>query len=105
MVGRDIAKGVFLTVVAALAVALALAVNQVPQPWRGMVIIWLLVGAPLLFFVLRVLKHAAHIKLINARPNAEPRTRTVKEPRTRQSLDNLRIVISDSAGNGRFTIR
>jgi hypothetical protein len=106
MIGQGIAKGAFLTISAALAAALALAVYQVPQPWRSGVIVWLLVGAPLLFFVLRVLRHATQIKLAGARPDAPPRALSPAEPaRPRRRLDNLHIVVSDSAGSGRFTLR
>ena len=62
MMARDMPRGLFLALVAAVAVGLAMAVSQVAQPLRSVVVLWLLVGAPLLAFVLRVLKHAAHMR-------------------------------------------
>ena len=106
MLGRSMGRGLFIGVATMAAVGLALAVYQVPQPLRGAVIIWLLVGAPLLAFVLRVLRHAAQLKAASPRPNPEPRPRVVVKSRQRsQEPQDLRVIVSNSVGSGRYTIR
>jgi hypothetical protein len=105
MNGGGPARGIFLIVTAALAAALAAAVFQVPQPLRSLVIVWLLVGAPVMFFVLRVLKHAAQLKAVSPRESAGPRSAVPRALRERTRPERLRIVVSNSAGSGRYTLR
>lgn len=41
MTSRSIGKGLYLLLVAVLAVAVSWAVWQVPQPWRGVLVLWI----------------------------------------------------------------
>ena len=40
-------RNVFLLSMVGLGTMLALAISQVPQPWRGLLVGWLLLGLPL----------------------------------------------------------
>lgn len=50
----DRAKLLFLGVVAALGVGLVLLIAELPNDWQGVAILWVLIGLPFLFAVLRV---------------------------------------------------
>ena len=93
------------TVIAAVAV---LAVNQLPDNWRLGIVAWLLVGVPLLLVATRVLLRVAHLRAHQERSavaRPEP-ARPTKPPAPKQQYSSsLRVIISDSAGTGRFVIR
>ena len=50
----DRGKLLFLGVVAALAVGLVLLIAELPKDWQSVAILWVLIGLPFLFAVLRV---------------------------------------------------
>jgi len=106
--GHGFAKGAFMTGLAIVAAVVVLAVYQVPQPWRGALVGWLLFMATGGFLALRLAKHLCDYKALqlNARqaprPAASPRrSRRPNYPRT----DSLKVVLSDTVGSGRRIIR
>jgi len=106
--GHSFAKGAFMTALAIVAAVLVLAVYQVPQPWRGALVGWLLFMATGGFLVLRLAKHFCDYKALqlnarqSPRPAAPPRRgRRSSTPR----IDSLKVVLSDNVGSGRRIIR
>lgn len=102
-----LAKGTFLTMLAVVGVILVLGIYQVPQPWRGLLVGWLLFVASAGTFILRLARHHYQYKslqLTTRRPTEKPvikRARKLEPAR----LDSLKVVMSESGGGGRRTIR
>lgn len=59
----DRGKLVFLGVVAALAVGLALLIAELPKDWQSVAILWVLIGLPFLFAVLRLWRGYVQLQL------------------------------------------
>lgn len=108
MINRSLARTLFLIGIVALALMLVLAVYQVPQPWRGILVCWLLFLSTGGAFILRILKHYAQIKTAQAQQAAtHPTNARPQAPRERKpARASLQVVTSDSLrGAGRYTIR
>jgi hypothetical protein len=93
----------FLLWALAAGVMLSLAVYQVPQPWRALLVAWLLVGSSLGALVARLVRHhyayrAEHERRYGARPR--PRAAQPAEPR----FEGLEVVTL-AQGERRYTIR
>ena len=54
---RSAGRGFFLANVAIIGVVLTLAMAQVPQPWRGYLVVWLLLSATAGTIGLRITRH------------------------------------------------
>ena len=54
---RHVARGIFLALLALAAGFLVLAVYQVPQPWRGVLVAWLLFSGTGGLLILRIVRH------------------------------------------------
>ena len=100
------AKGVFLVNMTILAIIVVLAVYQVPQPWRGYVVAWLLFMATAGLFALRVIRHHYAFKSLELqeRGPSAPR-RDERGERRRERPTGLRVVRSATVGNGRTVLR
>jgi len=59
----DRGKLVFLGVVAVLAVGLVLLIAELPKDWQSVAILWVLIGLPFLFAVLRVWRGYVQLQL------------------------------------------
>lgn len=94
-------KGFFFAALGLFGTAIALAVAQVAQPWRGVLVAWLLASVALGNILLRALKHyLAH------RTNAPRETnRPTKRVVPCRGFEGLRVTYSDTAGKGRYIIR
>lgn len=103
-----LAKGAFMTALAIVATVLVLAIYQVPQPWRGILVGWVLFLATAGLFILRLAKHLYDYKALqlNARqlPRRESPSRQHRRP-TNTKVDSLKVVFSDTVGSGRRVIR
>lgn len=95
-------RNTFLLLVAAVGGVLVLAVAQVPQPWRGVLVAWLIFGGSVGYVAVR-LAHSYHV--YRAAPTAghrpTPRPRPEAPPRRPESL---KVVVSRASANGRRTI-
>jgi uncharacterized membrane protein YdbT with pleckstrin-like domain len=105
---HGLAKGAFFTTLAIVALVLVLAIYQVPQPWRGILVGWVLFLTTVGVFVLRLARHFCDYKALqlSARQLArrEPPVRHARRT-SNPRVDSLKVVLSDSAGSGRRTIR
>lgn len=100
-------KGLFLMNLSVVGVILAFGVYQVPQPWRGILVAWLLFLASAGTFVLRLLRHGYKYRKLKlereqkANRGARPMKR---KPKASLSMeDGLRVIRSDGSA-GRHTI-
>jgi hypothetical protein len=105
MTNGSAARGIFLVNLAILGSILAFAVYQVPQPWRGVLVAWLLFLVTIGALALRILKHHYAYKtlqLTTRQPLARART-----PRRRAgtTTPSLKVVRANSLGSGRSVIR
>jgi hypothetical protein len=99
-------RGLFLWGVTVGAGVLAVGVYQVPQPWRGWLIAWLLFSFTLGMLILRFLRHYYQYKMAKlaqqGTQSAAPPARPVQAvPR----VDDLHVVVLDKTKGGRFTLR
>jgi len=103
---RSLARGVFLALLTVVVAFLVLAVYQVPQPWRGALVAWLLFAGTAGLFILRIIRHYYAYKTLQltTRQPARPTPQRARKP-SAVSLDKLNVVLSDSVGSGRHTIR
>lgn len=93
----------FLILIAAIGAVLVLAVAQVPQPWRGILVTWLIVGGSVGYLAVRLTRHY-HTYMVapqvrRPRDTRLPRPQEAPPPRA----ESLKIVVSSTA-NGRRTI-
>jgi len=103
------AKGLFLMNLTVMGVVLALAIYQVPQPWRGILVGWLLFLVSAGVFALQFAKHhyaykslkLTTEKVTNHQSKRPPRRKQRKQPKTEKGL---KVILSDSAGSGRYVI-
>lgn len=103
---RHVARGIFLALLALAAGFLVVAVYQVPQPWRGALVAWLLFSSTGGLLILRIVRHYYAYKTLQLTTKQPPRPAPQRSRKAQTpSLDNLRVVLSDSAGSGRYTIR
>lgn len=95
----------FFAMLALGGVILAVALHQVPQPWRGVLVVWLALAATLGVLAVKVLKHYFAYKAAQASAPQRKPPRPSPEPTRHREFEGLRVVYSDTAGNGRHTIR
>lgn len=97
-------RNTFLLLTAAVGAALVLAVAQVPQPWRGVLVAWLLFGGSVGYVAVR-LAHSYHV--YRATP-ASYRQRSTEARRRPDPVPpraaSLKVVVSHTVANGRRTI-
>ncbi len=101
-------KGLFLMNLSVVGIIVALAVYQVPQPWRGILVAWLLFLAPAGTFVLRLLRHHYQCRKLKMEQDQKGLCRTPRrELRKKHSLDandKLKVIHAEGGGRGRYTI-
>ncbi len=106
--GQGGGKGVFLLALVILAAVLVLTVYQVPQPWRGILVGWLVFVATAGVFALRLLGHYYQYKSLQltTRQSApgDPGPRAGRRPRKGHE-PSLKVVVSNAGGNGRHVLR
>lgn len=94
-------KTLFFVSLAFFGTVVALAVHQVAQPWRGVLVAWLLASVGLGNLLLRALKH-----YLAYRANTPPEARRApKQYAPYRGFEGLRVTYSDAAGKGRYIIR
>jgi hypothetical protein len=101
---RGDARWRFLMLTAAIGVVLVLAVAQVPQPWRGVLVAWLIFGGSVGYLATRLARH--YHAYVAPPPTRQPRrTRARRLPEeTPRRAESLKIIVSNIAANGRRTI-
>jgi hypothetical protein len=105
-VGQSGGRGVFLIGLTVFSAVVTLAAYQVPQPWRGFLIGWLLFVATVGVIAARLIGHYLQWKSIQLQSRQGTAARTaVRSPRTGRTGSRLKVVVSDTLGNGRHTIR
>jgi hypothetical protein len=104
-------KGIFLFGLAIVGAIIVLGVYQVPQPWRGVLVVWLLFMGTGGIFILRVIRHLVAYKSLKLeQATAQGRWRTTRSRRrsvfqSRPRQESLRIVHTRAAGAGRHVVR
>ena len=100
------AKRLFLSSLTVVAVILALSVYQVPQPWRGLLIGWLLLFLTLGSLIMRLVRHYFEYKALKltARGGAAQR-QDPKPRRAAHSPRKLDVISGHSGSAGRLTVR
>lgn len=99
-------KGLFLLSVTALGVILVLAVYQIPQPWRGILVAFLAFMLTFGTFALRVIRHICEYKslqLTTRQPLAQA-GRSRSSTRRRRKRTGLDVISPGSAGGGRRVV-
>lgn len=98
-------RGLFLWGLTVGAGVLAVGVYQVPQPWRGWLIGWLLFMGTLGLLILRFLRHYYQYRMAQLAqrkgPDAEPLVRSAPSV---SRVDDLQVVILDQSKGERFTL-
>lgn len=104
---RSMAKGLFFLNLSVIGVVFVLAVYQVPQPWRGVLVGWLLFLVSAGSFALKLAKHHYEYKslLLTAKQPAQRRPSSRKSRKARRQSDSLKVIMSDAVGSGRHVIR
>jgi hypothetical protein len=103
---QTIAKGAFLVNLTLGGAILALVIYQVPQPWRGALVAWLLFMGTLGILILRFIKHHyAYKSLELSRRPTPPKAARREAARSVRPAGELKVVRSESATGGRFTVR
>ncbi len=95
-------RNTFLLFVAAVGAALVLAVAQVPQPWRGVLVAWLIFGGSVGYVAVR-LAHSYYVYRAAPTASRRPAPRPSAET-ARPRAASLKVVVSRAAANGRRTI-
>ncbi len=106
--GRTSGSWAFFLNTGLIAVLLALAVYQVPQPWRGFLVGLLFIGLLVGFFALQVLRYQQGRRgaMPNKKRSQESRRRLEQRTERRaQRPARLEIVRLDEGSSGRHTIR
>ncbi len=96
-------KGLFLLSVTALGVIVVFAVYQIPQPWRGILVAFLVFMLTFGTFVLRIIRHIYEYKslqLTTRQPLAQA-GRSRSSTRQRRKRAGLNVISPGSAGGGR----
>lgn len=106
--GRTSGAWVFFLNTGLIAVLLALAVYQVPQPWRGFLVGLLFIGLLIGFFALQALRYQQGRRGATPNRKRSQESRRHLEQRTErraQRAARLEIVRLDEGSSGRHTIR
>ena len=91
MSGTGAASTFFLSL-SVLATVVALAVHQVPQPWRGVLVGWLLFLSTIGSLALRVVRHHYEFRALQQqREKATPRRETRRSRRPRRRTHALKV--------------
>lgn len=105
---RGLARGAFLTILGLLATVLVLAVREIPQPWRGVIVGWLLLMGSLGLLVLRFVTHYLRYKSLQltTRQPARPAPPVRRVPPAQSApVGELKVISSNEGSQGRHTIR
>lgn len=102
-------KGLFLMNLSIVGAILALAVYQVPQPWRGILVAWLLFLTPAGMFALRLLRHHYECKKLRIEQDQKGHQGLAKGKKGRKRRppdidDKLKVVHAEGGDGGRYTI-
>jgi len=101
-------RGFFFFTIGILGIALVIAIYQVPQPWRGVLVAWVLFAGTAGAFVMRVAKHHYRYKsqelAMRPKRRAQQAQRRSTSRRRTAAPRGLRVVVSDRSAAGRHTI-
>jgi hypothetical protein len=101
------AKTLFFICLTLISVLLAVGLYQVPQPWRGILVGWLLFALTVGTMILRLARHYFAFKslqLTTRGPGQAGRTKH-EQPTRKHQYEGLRVVMSTSGGGGRRVVR
>lgn len=102
---RPTGRGIFLLVLTLGGTLLTLGVYQVPQPWRGWLVAWLLFMGTLGVLILRFLRHYFQYKTVQIATRPQVAHRTAPQKRALPSSDGLKVVMMDPSKGGRRVLR
>ena len=104
--GRSLAKGIFFINLSIVGLVLSFAIYQVPQPWRGILVAWLLILASLGTFILRLIGHYYEYKALQltTKKNNQPAKQAPKRKAPRRAT-KLRVIQPKPSRGGRHIIR
>ena len=94
-------KGLYLLNLSVLGGLAALAVSQVPQPWRGIVVLWLVFALTGGVFLMRLVRHHYEYKKQQWATPRRERTRKRAPRRRSRASEALAVVKTDGRGAGR----
>ncbi len=86
-----------------LGILLALTVFQVPQPWRAILVAWLMLSTTLGSLAVRLVRYHYEFKAQQRQSKARPARSASQEPLVPR-FEGLKVVFSSEAGR-RYTIR
>lgn len=103
----SMAKGLFFVNLSVLGAIAVLAIYQVPQPWRGILVGWLLFLASVGWFALRLIKHHYEYKSLQLKTRGSVRDLPTRKSRKarHERADSLQVVRTNAIGKGRHVIR
>jgi len=103
-VTRTTARWRFLMLVAAMGAVMVVAVAQVSQPWRGILVAWLIFGGSVGYLTVRLTRHYHAYMVIPPMRKPHP-TRALRLPEEApHRAESLKIIVSKTADTGRRTI-
>jgi uncharacterized membrane protein len=104
--GSASGRGLFLWAVTVGAGILAVGVYQVPQPWRGWLIGWLLFMFTLGILVLRFVRHYYQYKMVQlTQQGSNAANQPLRHAKPVPRVENLKIVVLENTKGGRHILR
>lgn len=102
---RDMTLVKFLALAAAVGVVVVLAVAQVPPPWRGALVAWLIFWASFGSLAIRLVRgYRAYISAPAPRRPAATPARGRRSGAPSRPASALKVVVSKAGANGRRTV-
>jgi hypothetical protein len=94
-------RGVFLIGVSILSVTLAVGIWQVPQPWRGYLIGWLLFAFPIFLLVLRFMSHYYRMREIEMMTGKKQDVAYTIQREPKRVGDSVKVIEMNTRKGGR----
>ncbi len=97
-------RGLFFVMALVAGVLLAVAVFQVPQPWRAILVAWILICVTLGALVVRLVRHHYEYKALQQKRGAARPPRVAPKEPALPTFEGLKVIMSNEGGQ-RYTIR
>ena len=102
---HDMTLRKFLALAAAVGIAVVLAVAQVPAPWRGALVAWLIFWVTFGSLAIRLVRgYRAYTSAPTRRRPAATPTRGHRTGAPSRPVSSLNVVVSKAGANGRHTV-